>query len=1141
MRLVAYGAISTLVASGVVLQAFHQRANFYSACVHLAQSNACVMILTNFGFFITLMFGKIIQKIFYGPLRPVEVEHLYEKAWYAITETCLAMTIFRDEFHSGFVMMFTILLFLKCFHWLGIDRVDWMEQAPPARPYLFHARLASSLISMFLLDIVLTRHCVLTLMQLPKPNMLVMFAFEFAILTVGGSSTLARYVIGIVEKIITARKTKQLRERRTRVLRRRVERGLITEEEMRDTLLEEEEAGDVVGTWEAKSNWLFNAEIATDLVKLLIYFVFFSIVLMFYGLPLHIVRDVYMTVRSFITRCRDYIRYKKATTQMNSKYPDATPEEIARETTCIICRETMKPWGENTTQQQQQPADADALSDEDDVMDERLRPKKLPCGHVLHLACIKSWMERQQTCPICRRPVLDEPVTAQPNAQGAGAGAANAGGNLPQGAGQPANQQGQGQAQAPNQGQGQGQAQPGQPGQPGQANGGPVGFGLNMFGGGGGGGLVQALARNLAQRQNGLQPLFNQNAQGAQQNQPAQQFQQAQQNQQPGQQNQPAQQNQQPTQPTQPAPLNQQAQGFDQNRQLMGHELATHLYESTTEMVRVAIEDVVRQQNAWNARLSQEMGEVIAQLRETRRALGQSTWTDVFASQEGAAGARSSSMPNTTTATPSNNPDPVVGSSSGPRLPVPNISPTPTRSEAGAAQGESNNSTATNADDHGNQAFPPGFQLPPGWSIIPLFPVAQGRPLGSGFPTPQRQQQGVVYNTPSPLPHQHQHQHPYQPSSGTTTLSTTHIPPSPSPSAPAGISLSDSGIRRRGVQRQYSNNLHTYHSMASPRQEDPNPFAPSTQAPTSSTMDATTTTATAASPSTAPNSGLTRNQQTANSNGLNNLSSPSRQVNSSHNHHGTSSSPSRHGSISTTSREVLERRHRDAHSPRPPSNLSPAGSVRISLSNNNNNNIQNTTLTGDSSIQQGSPIMGPGIVGGNGRRAETPHIDTSAEHNHPLDSTHDPTQGRSPIEERRRASAGEILLSETDTSWPAPADSGPTSEASLSPTPSLPGSRVGSIRRNRRSSGAGLAGVIVPGNGSPVGTTSIFNVIPKSQASSTVGSPVMGHSLGRFDLGSPSRISLDKGKEKDDSGNGGAEADDTERGRSRIKEEEEES
>lgn len=53
-------------------------------------------------------------------------QRLIEKAWYAVTETCLAFTIFKDDLSPKFVALFTFLLFLKCFHWLAEDRVDYV-------------------------------------------------------------------------------------------------------------------------------------------------------------------------------------------------------------------------------------------------------------------------------------------------------------------------------------------------------------------------------------------------------------------------------------------------------------------------------------------------------------------------------------------------------------------------------------------------------------------------------------------------------------------------------------------------------------------------------------------------------------------------------------------------------------------------------------------------------------------------------------------------------------------------------------------------------------------------------------------------------------------------------------------------------
>lgn len=167
------------------------------------------------------------------------------------------------------------------------------------------------------------------------------------------------------------------------------------------------------------------AIVIPDLLKLLTYLSFFSIVLTWYGLPLHIIRDVYLTLRSFITRIRDFIRYRRATAHMNSRYPDANAEEVEREGVCIICREEMRAWTE---------VEGGRAAG---TQDQRSRPKKLPCGHVLHFSCLRSWLERQQRCPTCRRPVLDEPNTntitgnnGPANPAGAGqAGIGFAGGN----------------------------------------------------------------------------------------------------------------------------------------------------------------------------------------------------------------------------------------------------------------------------------------------------------------------------------------------------------------------------------------------------------------------------------------------------------------------------------------------------------------------------------------------------------------------------------------------------------------------------------------------------------------------------------------------------------------------------------------
>jgi E3 ubiquitin-protein ligase synoviolin len=122
-----------------------------------------------------------------------------------------------------------------------------------------------------------------------------------------------------------------------------------------------------------------------DFFKLIIYMAFFLLVMAFYSFPLNIIRDVYMTARSFYLKARQLMRYRAATKNMEQRYPNATETEITElsDKTCIICREEMslaaaddpRPGGPNVT------------------------PKKLPCGHIFHFHCLRSWLERQQSCP----------------------------------------------------------------------------------------------------------------------------------------------------------------------------------------------------------------------------------------------------------------------------------------------------------------------------------------------------------------------------------------------------------------------------------------------------------------------------------------------------------------------------------------------------------------------------------------------------------------------------------------------------------------------------------------------------------------------------------------------------------------------
>ena len=181
------------------------------------------------------------------------------------------MKIFREEVGGGFLVMFVCLFMGKVWGGIGAGRVEILEQQPPSNPRLFHARLSVSLIISILFDIFMLRYSINTVLLHARPNMMVMFAFELAVLTINSLSTAARYTISLRE---TAVIKSQVKDRRAQIRRDRVlahapgptadssapsqphHHGTITDEDIDSLDI------DVPG-WEEKGRWVFYLDLAT--------------------------------------------------------------------------------------------------------------------------------------------------------------------------------------------------------------------------------------------------------------------------------------------------------------------------------------------------------------------------------------------------------------------------------------------------------------------------------------------------------------------------------------------------------------------------------------------------------------------------------------------------------------------------------------------------------------------------------------------------------------------------------------------------------------------------------------------------------------------------------------------------------------
>ncbi|XP_021317190.1 ERAD-associated E3 ubiquitin-protein ligase HRD1 isoform X3 [Sorghum bicolor] len=351
IRLPTYAAFSLLATASAAYYAFSSREQFYPAMVYLSTSKICFVLLLNTGLVAMCVAWQLARRLFLGPLREAEVERLNEQSWREVIEILFAVTIFRQDFSVSFLAMVAALLLVKALHWLAQKRVEYIETTPSV-PLLSHVRIVSFMVFLLTVDCLFLSNSLRSLIQKREASVAIFFSFEYMILATSTVSTFVKYIFYVS-----------------------------------DMLME--------GQWERKAVYTFYLELISDLVHLSLYMLFFIAIFLNYGVPLHLIRELYETFRNFRIRIADYVRYRKITSNMNERFPDATAEELdASDATCIICREEM------TT------------------------AKKLLCGHLFHVHCLRSWLERQHTCPTCRAPIIpaDNGRAASARQHGAQAG-----------------------------------------------------------------------------------------------------------------------------------------------------------------------------------------------------------------------------------------------------------------------------------------------------------------------------------------------------------------------------------------------------------------------------------------------------------------------------------------------------------------------------------------------------------------------------------------------------------------------------------------------------------------------------------------------------------------------------------------------
>ncbi len=328
-----YVKVSLWAAVALVYYALRSRQQWYLALVFLSSSKYSFVILGN-AFVALLVLGfTSTTELFLNGLRRNEAEGLGDYFRWHITETCLALTIFRSELTVKTGLLFLIVVFAKCLHHVVDAREAHLrltEEVVIANAHgnmsvrLPHAKLFMLICILQVLDIGAVVLCGQNIAK-HGPSVSILFAFESAILLTSVISNALLWNLHLLDGIFQYLHEKQQQRQ------------------------EQHEGGQPQSTfWQRwihpwkdhKATLIFCVELQAQTARFLFYLTFFSIVFCYYGLPINLIREVYVSFLALKSRVVAFQKYRKLLSSMN-RFQNPTPEELEEEHICIICRDEM--------------------------------------------------------------------------------------------------------------------------------------------------------------------------------------------------------------------------------------------------------------------------------------------------------------------------------------------------------------------------------------------------------------------------------------------------------------------------------------------------------------------------------------------------------------------------------------------------------------------------------------------------------------------------------------------------------------------------------------------------------------------------------------------------------------------------------
>lgn len=329
-----------------------------------------MIVMANWLMSMFLVVGKCLQIVLFGELRLIEIEHIYEYSKFTILNSLIVLSMLSADYMlvPGILTMF--LVFMKIFHWILKDRLEFILQHATTPSDVLATRNTLTYFLLLFVDFNLVYSCI-EYSFTNNPDVYLLFGIEFAVLFIDLLLEGSKLMLNVWEIVYLQRHPD-------------------------DDIMED------------KSMYIKVCEIVHSFLILLIYSFLFFTLMKPYKVPVYLLKDILFNAVSLFKQITSLIKFLKAAKELDIKLKDATEDDLSDDNNlCSICRDDMTTIGVRKG--------------------ERMYPKKLNCGHIIHMGCLKSWCERSQVCPMCRAPVFGAPaatarsdtVPVVPPAQGA--------------------------------------------------------------------------------------------------------------------------------------------------------------------------------------------------------------------------------------------------------------------------------------------------------------------------------------------------------------------------------------------------------------------------------------------------------------------------------------------------------------------------------------------------------------------------------------------------------------------------------------------------------------------------------------------------------------------------------------------------